>query len=91
MFDASVVEGTDGERTTGWFCTVYQQWTGLFTKSNWYDFTLIRIEGEYAPYSDRWEFTFGLLGVNLNVQYVYADRFNRELRAMLAEYDGGET
>jgi hypothetical protein len=72
------------ERTIGLFASFRQQWTDLFRRCNWYDFTVIQLQVEYSPYSDRWELDAGLLGVTMNLQYVYADRFNAEMRERIA-------
>lgn len=60
-----------------------QQWSCLFGRCSWYDFTLIKIQGEFAPYSGRWEFDLGLLGITLRLTYVYDDTFNRDLQTMV--------
>ncbi len=67
------VRGTGkNEKRTGWSFSFYQQWSGLIGRCNWYDITLIHVGGEFAPYTNRWEIELGLLGFNVNIQYVYA-------------------
>lgn len=86
--DISTVAGTDAERTTGWFVSFHEQWSSLFGRGyNWYDFTFVRVYVEYAPYSDRWEVEVVLLGLGVNIQYVYSDRFAKEMEARMREAD----
>lgn len=75
------VHGTaPGEASRRWFFDFGQQWTSLFSRTcNWYDLTLIKIEGEYAPYTGRWELALGLLGFNLLVTYVYDTTFSESI------------
>lgn len=62
------------ERTKGFFFNFYQQWTDLFKKDlSWYDFTIIDLDVEYAPYASRWEFNFSVLGFNFSLDYVYSE------------------
>lgn len=72
---------------TGWYFDWREQWSSLFGGCNWYDFTLIRVQGEFAPYSGRWEFDFALLGVGVTITYVYDDKFNTEIRKMVNAMD----
>lgn len=90
--DVHPIRGTSkSEKTKGWFISWYNQWPGNFSRtSNWYDITLINIEGEYAPYTGRWEFGLALLGFGLNIQYVFDDSFGMEMRARLEEVMGLE-
>lgn len=77
-----------GKKTTGWFIDFYNQWPALlnpFEKSNWYDFTLINIGGEFAPYTGRWELELALLGFKWVIQYVYDDTFNLEMDERVKE------
>lgn len=75
-----------------WYFTWYQQWSSLFSRGcNWYDFTLLKVQGEYAPYSGRWELELGLLGVNLVITWVYDDRFNREIVALAESIEAERT
>ena len=50
---------------------VWQDWTDFFGKCNWYDFTLVNVSGEIAPYSGTIELVLGLVGFNLRVAYIY--------------------
>lgn len=52
-----------------WQVDFYNQWKDLFGKSNWYDFTLLHVGGEYAHYSDSIEVCVGLLGFNVTITY----------------------
>jgi hypothetical protein len=80
------VKGTaTGEDSQRWFVDWDEQWSGIFGRSNWYDFTLIDIEGEYAPYSGRYEFSVALLGVRVTITYVYDTSFNESLRKTVDE------
>ena len=47
----------------GWYVEGYQQWSSLFGGCNWYDFTFVKVYGEFAPYSGRWEFEATLMGM----------------------------
>jgi len=87
------VMGTDlVEKSTGWFFDFSEQWSSLIGRCNWYDFTLIHIGGEFAPYTDRWEFDLGLLGFTARVTYVYSARFNEQMKLtknrVVAELEG---
>jgi len=53
----------------------YSQWKDLVGGVNWYDFTLIVIEGEYSPYKSSAEFTIGLLGFVATLTYTYDFEF----------------
>jgi hypothetical protein len=83
------VRGTgSSEKRSGWFFSFWQQWSSLIGRCNWYDFTLIQVSGEFAPYTDRWEFELGLLGFHMNIQYVYKEMppVGDLLREIEAEY-----
>lgn len=62
-----------------WQFDFYNQWPDLFRKANWYDFSIIKIEGEYAGYSDSIEVCFGLLGFALIITYRRSFDFIDEL------------
>jgi hypothetical protein len=79
------VKGTGSEKRTGWFFDYYEQWSGLFGSSNWYDFTLIDIGGEYAPYSGRCELSVAVLGLRGTVTYVYSSKFNDDMHDLIDE------
>lgn len=76
------VHGTDDTPGKRFFLDFREQWTGFLGRCNWYDFTLIRIEGEYAPYTGRAELSLGLLGFEAHFTYVYDDTFNKEMMSM---------
>lgn len=78
------LHGTDPEDEDGqrWFVDVWEQWSGLFHRCNWYDFTLIQLQGEFAPYTGRCEAHAALLGLHVRVTYVYSQHFNREMRSL---------
>ena len=57
----------------------YNQWPGLFESSNWYDFTLVKIKGEFCPYEGHVELEIGLIGVTLMLTYVYDFKFRDEM------------
>ena len=46
-----------------------QQWTSLLGGCNWYDFTLINIEGEYDTRFNVLELYLALLGFSINFSY----------------------
>lgn len=73
------IRGTGNEKTSGFFFDFYEQWSDLFKRQNWNDFTVIKIEGERALYSGRWELVLALLGLQVTIQYVFDDKFNREV------------
>ena len=52
------------------------------SRCNWYDFTLMKIQGEFAPYAGRWEFEFALLGVGFCLTYVYDASFSNEMMSL---------
>jgi hypothetical protein len=84
--DVSPVRGTgDDEEGRRFFCTVREQWSSMFRRTNWTDFTFVWLEVENAPYSGRCELYVGLLGVLVTLTYVYDDRFNREMERRLDE------
>lgn len=56
-----------------WIVQLNQQWTGLFTPTNWTDFTVIHIEGEHDEAFGNVNFTLALLGLHLFVRYTYDD------------------
>ena len=53
----------------------YSQWKDITGGLNWYDLTLIVIEGEYSPYKSSAEFTIGLLGFMATLTYTYDFEF----------------
>jgi hypothetical protein len=75
------IHGTNNSKTRGWFVDWYNQWPGLFSDSNWYDFTVVHLTGEYAPYKSCVEVQIGLLGFCVTITYVY--------RPPLGEEDAG--
>lgn len=69
---------TDGFRigktlfSAGFYC----QWGGLLSarSNNWTDFTVVHLGLECGTYTGTyWEFTMGLLGLNLTVEIADAD------------------
>jgi hypothetical protein len=74
------VHGTsDGDKGKRWFFSVYEQWSAIRGGCNWYDFTLIKIQWEYAPYKyGTWELEVGLLGVTVNISYLSAKQQDSE-------------
>lgn len=62
-----------------WQFDFTNQWSDLFGKMNWYDFTVICLEGEYARYSDSVEVRIGLLGLVLTITYRNSFDFIDEL------------
>lgn len=82
MNELRPLAGTGDEKPRRWFLRCHEQWSGLVSRCNWYDFTLVKIQGEYAPYAGRWEFEFSLLGVGLCLTYVYDLSFNDEMLSL---------
>jgi hypothetical protein len=79
-------------KTKGWFFSFWEQWSAIFSRRcNWYDFTLIKIQGEYAPYSGRYELELGFLGFHVCIQYVYDDTFNKEMQQLADDIESGKT
>ena len=76
----------------------YSQWKDLTGGGNWYDITLIVIEGEYSPYKGSAEITIGLLGFMATLTYTYDFEFvdkvtslkDEVLAALDAEHPGVE-
>lgn len=63
-----------------WDVTPYSDWTDMFHgKCNWYNFTFIRFDVEYAKYMGQIELTLGLLGWNLCITYTYDFTFVESL------------
>ena len=70
----------------------------LMGGANWYDITLIVIEGEYSPYKGSVEITIGLLGFMAILTYTYDFKFvdkvtslkDEVLAALEAEHPGVE-
>ena len=80
------LKGT-GEKRTGFFFDFREQWSSLVRHCNWYDFTLIEIGGEFAPYTGRWEFTLTVLGVGICLTWVYDGEFNEMMLETVAEIE----
>lgn len=77
----------DGEEDLRLFAEFHQDWTAiLFGDCAWYDFTLIDISGEYAPFKGSWEVSFALLGFHLSFTYVYDNGFNKELKQRVHDF-----
>ena len=53
----------------GFDISCWQNWTEIFHRQNWYNFTFIHAEAEYAPYKDVIEVTLGLIGFNVCFSY----------------------
>ena len=59
----------------------WQNWIEIFRRQNWYNFTFIHAEAEYAPYKDVIEVSLGLLGFNICFSYYnpkYVERLEKE-------------
>ncbi len=84
--DVRPVHGTgSGNAHQKWFATFRQQWTDMLGSCAWYDFTLLKIQGEFAPYTGRWELELGLLGFEFTLTYVYDNAFNERMKDAVAE------
>ena len=76
----------------------YSQWKDLRRGVNWYDITLIVVEGEYSPYKGSADVTIGLLGFVATFTYIYDFGFvdkmtglkDEVLAAFEAEHPGVE-
>ena len=75
----------DSTKRSGFFFEFREQWSSLVRRCNWYDFTLIEIGGEFAPYTGRWELNLALLGLGVCLTWVYDGSFNEEMLAAVAE------
>jgi hypothetical protein len=63
-----------------------QQWTDLFGSCNWYDFTLIKIEGEYDTKFNVIELDLSLLGFYIGFRYCLGKtEFAEEMQAIVAD------
>lgn len=73
-----------GEKHKRWHFDFFNQWSSLnpFGKVNWRDFTFIKIQGEYAAYSGRWELDLALLGLQVTVTYIFDHSFNDSMMSM---------
>lgn len=81
----SPVHGTSGDsKKQRFFADFHQQWSSLIGRYNWYDFTLIKVQGEFAPYSGRWELELALLGLGMRLTYIYDHSFNEEMTGFAA-------
>lgn len=82
MVDIAPVQGTaPGERDKKFFVAFYQQWSSFLhpLSGNWLDFTVIKLQGEYARYSGRWELEIGIVGLQWTFTYVFDQSFNEEM------------
>ena len=62
----------------GGFSVVWwQNWAEIFRRQNWYNFTFLRIEAEYAPYKDMVEVSVGLIGFNVCFSYYNPEYIKR--------------
>lgn len=76
----SPIHGTSSdEKDQRWFFSFYEQWSTLFRRINWNDFTLIKIAGERALYSGRLEVELALLGFQVTITYVFDNSFNEKI------------
>lgn len=82
MNEPKYVEGSQGHKSRGWFFGFYEQWSTLFRKQNWNDFTVIMIAAQLCRYADRWEVELALLGFQITITYVYSARFNSEMKTL---------
>ena len=78
------LKGT-GKKRTGLFFDFREQWSSLVRHCNWYDFTLIEIGGEFAPYTGRWDVSLALLGLSCRLTWVYDGSFNERMLECVAE------
>jgi hypothetical protein len=72
-------------KRTGFFFDFREQWSQLVRRCNWYEFTIIEISGEFAPYTGRWEFNLALLGLCVCLTWVYDGEFNEMMVEEMAE------
>jgi hypothetical protein len=70
------------ERERRFFVDFGEQWSSLLGRCNWYDFTLIEVGGEWAPYTGRFEFQCWLLGAGFRLTYVYDHSFNDQMTSV---------
>lgn len=67
------------ERTKGLFFGFHHQWDSFTPGCNWRDFTLLHLGGEWSEMTGRVEFSVTVLGVSVELTYVYNDDFVREM------------
>lgn len=80
--DIAPVHGTaSDEKGKRFFVQFYEQWSSFLKagRQNWLDFTVIKLQGEYAAYSGRWELEVGILGLQWTFTYVFDESFNDEM------------
>ena len=53
----------------GWYFHFTEQWSALFQKCNWYDFTVIKLHVENDVIMGGIEFELFLLGLGIRVRY----------------------
>lgn len=64
----------------------YNQWGDiLLRKCGWYDFTIIDLSVEYAPYKGSVEVEAGLLGLNWILTYTYNKEFTEKMHSLADE------
>ena len=70
-----------------WIFEFRQQWTGLFTPTNWTDFTFVHLEIEHDQMLGNWNGTIALLGFSLFWRYTYDDQTKacQDMRASLRD------
>lgn len=77
-----------GETPKRFYAELYNQWSGMFSgRNHWYDLTLIKLAGEYAPYKGSYELEVSILGLCWTFTYVYDHTFTKRLKKMVDEID----
>jgi hypothetical protein len=79
-------EGAERKR---FYAEFYNQWSGIFGRNNWYDFTLIYFGVEHSPYKGSSEVSLGLLGFTLTMTYVYDFQFTDDMESRRDEILAG--
>lgn len=72
-----------------WIFQPRQQWSGLFTSTNWTDFTLIHLEIEHDPLFGNWNGEIALLGLCLFWRYTYDDNTEGYRRVKASAREAG--
>lgn len=50
---------------------IYNQWPGLFSDTNWTDFTFVEVSCEHEAQLGGFEVALGLLGITIRITLVY--------------------
>lgn len=66
----------------------FHQWQFLYSRCNWYDFTLLNVGGEWDHMFGNFEITVAVLGLGVRVTWHYKDtEKGREIAQRIADFD----